>query len=674
MNKQLKWVYLFLTLPFFSEHLLGEQISKIDLNQSLSDVYKAIVRIDVISERGSGGRMMKSRSTGSGVIISNAGLVVTNHHVAGKAKRLNCRLHDGEELMADLIGADPMTDLAVLKLRLDEREQKKEKLFVAKFGNSDEVEVGDICYAMGSPAGLSQSVTKGIVSNLAMISPFQGSFRLDGENVGELVRWLGHDAIIFPGNSGGPLLDQHGLIIGINEVGIGSLGGAIPSNLAKKIADELAKTGFVSRSWTGLECQPVLDSNKRGILVAGIIENSPAQTAGLAAGDRIIKYNGKKVDAQIPEDLPVFNQYAYGIEPGRTVLIEGFRNQQKKNWKLKTQLRESAFSKEIEIKSWGITVRNFTLMSALESRRQNSDGVQVHSVGRGGPSFSAKPSLLAGDVITKIGNQKVDSVQDLMDLSRKITRGKKVPVFTLVEFERNLAKILTTIKIGPEAEENQPLEAWKPWLGVSTQVLTKDLSKALNLPEASRGVRITQVYPETPAKAGGILAGDLLFRIDGQIISANRQEDFEVFGNMIKEYRTDSTIRLTGLRNGKLLDLNVTLDRRPPPSNELPKIKDKTFEFTIREISFADRINSRLDSNHSGLFVENVEPASWAALGGLRQGDLLLEIEKSPVSTVEQFQFMIEKEIQRKSDTIIFFIRRGIHTLYLEIQPDWDEQ
>ena len=148
---------------------------------------------------------------------------------------------------------------------------------------------------MGSPAGLSQSVTKGIVSNLAMISPFQGSFRLDGENVGELVRWLGHDAIIFPGNSGGPLLDQHGLIIGINEVGIGSLGGAIPSNLAKKIADELARTGFVSRSWTGLECQPVLDSNKRGILVAGIIENSPAQTAGLAAGDRIIKYNGKKL-------------------------------------------------------------------------------------------------------------------------------------------------------------------------------------------------------------------------------------------------------------------------------------------------------------------------------------------------------------------------------------------
>ena len=179
-----------------------------------------------------------------------------------------------------------------------------------------------------------------------------------------MVRWLGHDAIIFPGNSGGPLLDQHGLIIGINEVGIGSLGGAIPSNLAKKIADELAKTGFVSRSWTGLECQPVLDSNKRGILVAGVIENSPAQTAGLVAGDRIIKYNGKKVDVQIPEDLPVFNQYAYGIEPGRTVSIEGFRNQKKKQWKLKTQLRESAFSKEIEIKSWGITVRNLTLMSA----------------------------------------------------------------------------------------------------------------------------------------------------------------------------------------------------------------------------------------------------------------------------------------------------------------------
>ena len=108
---------------------------------------------------------------------------------------------------------------------------------------------------MGSPAGLSQSVTRGIISNVALISPNSGSFRLDGENVGELVRWLGHDAIIFPGNSGGPLVDEKGFIIGINEVGIGSLGGAIPSNLARSVSKELAEQGYISRCWTGLECQ-----------------------------------------------------------------------------------------------------------------------------------------------------------------------------------------------------------------------------------------------------------------------------------------------------------------------------------------------------------------------------------------------------------------------------------
>ena len=137
--------------------------------------------------------MLKSGSTGSGVIIDQSGLVVTNHHVAGKATRLSCRLHNGEEISADLLGADALTDLAVLRLRLSERLPGSPPISYSEFGNSDAVEVGDICFAMCSPAGLSQSVTRGIISNLALISRQKGSFRLDGENVGELVRWLGQD-------------------------------------------------------------------------------------------------------------------------------------------------------------------------------------------------------------------------------------------------------------------------------------------------------------------------------------------------------------------------------------------------------------------------------------------------------------------------------------------------
>ena len=130
---------------------------------------------------------------------------------------------------------------------------------MAKFGDSSALEVGDTVLAMGSPAGLSQSVTQGIVANTEMIAP-GGAMRLDGESVGELVRWIGHDAVIFPGNSGGPLVNLKGEIIGVNEVGIGSLGGAIPSNLARKVADELIAKGHVERSWIGLVAQPLLKS------------------------------------------------------------------------------------------------------------------------------------------------------------------------------------------------------------------------------------------------------------------------------------------------------------------------------------------------------------------------------------------------------------------------------
>ena len=672
--KLITYLFILLSFTFLDIFLLAESkfSSSLPLAQAVENVYPAIVRIEVVSEQGSGGRMMKSRSTGSGVIVSKDGRVVTNHHVAGKATRITCRLHDGEEVLADLLGADPMTDLAVLLLRMKDRAVDSGPLTVANFGNSDKVEIGDVCFAMGSPAGLSQSVTRGIISNVALISPNKGSFRLDGENVGELVRWLGHDAIIFPGNSGGPLVDENGFIIGINEVGIGSLGGAIPSNLARSVSKELAENGFISRCWTGIECQPVLNSNQEGLLVAGIIEDSPADIAGLKPGDLINSYDGKKVMARIAEDLPLFNQLSYSMPAGKKVKILGIRKNKKMSWVLTTASREPAYAKEKELQSWGITIRDFTLMSSLEARRSTKSGAQVHSVGRGGPSNSAKPALVRGDVITSINGKVVNSVNDMIRVSKKITHGKDAPIPTLVSFERDMAQLLTVVKIGPEAEENRPVQAWKPWLGVSTQVLTRDLSEALQMPRTTRGVRIAQVYPRTPAEKAGLLAGDLLFRIDGQIIQSYRTEDAEVFGNMIKEYKPGAIALFSGLREGEKIDLNVTLEKRPVPSNELPDYEEKTFEFTVRELSFGDRVYKRLNESEPGLMVENVEPAGWASLAGLRQGDLILRINGSSMSEVKDFEENMDGWIKEKRKRIIFFIKRGIHTLFLELEPDWD--
>ena len=645
---------------------------KLEINDKVNSVYHTIVRIEVVSEKGSNGRMLKSGSTGSGVIIDQSGLVVTNHHVAGKATRLSCRLHNGEEIGADLLGADALTDLAVLRLRLSERPPGSTPISFAEFGNSDEVKVGDICFAMGSPAGLSQSVTRGIISNLALISRQRGSFRLDGENVGELVRWLGHDAVIFPGNSGGPLVNKKGLIIGINEVAIASLGGAIPSNLVQQVAEELAENGHIERSWCGFECQPVLNEHDKGILISGIIEGSLAMEAGLKPGDLITHFSGVPVDARIPEDIPPFNQLTSSIPAGRKIMIQGTREGKDIIWELTTKEREPAFHPEKEVRNWGMTLRDFTMMSSLESRRENLRGAQVHTVAPGGPSYSAKPNLLPGDVIVEANGFVIASVKDLVIASKKLTAGKKEPIPVLVRFERDLASYLTVIKIGPDPEENRPMEAWKPWLGVRTQVLTRDLAKALGLESNARGIRISQVFPDTPAHRAGVLAGDLLFRVDGQIIQANKPEDYEVFGNMIKQYKTDATISLTGKRADQDEHWTVTLDKRPTPSQELPEHEDEFLELTVREMSFSDRIFERLNENQNALFIENVEPAGWSSLAGLRQGDLLLTVNGNPVGTVDDFGREINASSKENAPHVIFFIKRGIHTLFIKIEPNWD--
>src|SRR5262249_36648980 len=151
-----------------------------------------------------------------------------------------------------LVGSDALADIAIIRLQSDAMGKDK-PLPVASFGDSDRLKVGDRVLAMGSPRALSQSVTMGIVSNLEMTLPRMtfGSFRLDGEEVGSLVKWIGHDAQIFPGNSGGPLVNLDGQIIGINDISAG-LGGAIPGNLAREIADQLIQYGEVKRSWLGV--------------------------------------------------------------------------------------------------------------------------------------------------------------------------------------------------------------------------------------------------------------------------------------------------------------------------------------------------------------------------------------------------------------------------------------
>lgn len=304
-------------------------------------VFPALVRIHVVLVDPDSGRLQKFEGAGSGAIISKEGHVLTNHHVAGKAKRLLCRLWDGEEIEATFVGTDAMADICIIKLNLDARRNKEKTLAVAVFGDSDKLRLGDTVFAMGCPVSLSQSVTKGIVSNTAMIMPslwWFEKFTMDGEDVGGLVRWIGHDAAIYPGNSGGPLVNERGEIVGVNEIGMG-LSGAIPGNVAKSVADQIIRQGGVKRSWTGLDCQPRLKDSPqgKGILVSGVIGNSPAAKAGIKPGDVITSFDGVSVNCTIPEEQPLFNQLVLSTPIGKDAKVTFLRDKEEKTATLTTE-------------------------------------------------------------------------------------------------------------------------------------------------------------------------------------------------------------------------------------------------------------------------------------------------------------------------------------------------
>lgn len=645
------------------------------IDRAMALVYPALVRIDMVTVEAQDGRLKKYQGAGSGVIISREGHVITNHHVAGKAIRLVCRLSDGEEIEATLVGTDPLADIAILKMKLDQRKHKAKDLSTAQFGDSDKVRVGDTVLAMGSPVSLSQSVTKGIVSNTAMIMPslfWPFTFKLDGEDVGTLVRWIGHDAPIYGGNSGGPLVNMEGEIIGINEIGIG-LGGAIPANLAKSVAKQLIDTGEVKRSWTGLECQPQLKDSvlAKGILVGGVIENSPTAKSGLKPGDIIIEFDGVPVDCRIPEDLPLFNQLILSTPIDKTVDVVAIREDEEKVFTLTTEPRERARGEDEELKSWGITVRNFTLMSALEYQRPDKQGVQINSLRPGGPCTEAKPSLQVNDVILKVNDRPVRNIDELRAITQALIENKEERVPVLVSFERKIDKFLTVVKIGKEPHEEEPILSSKAWLPIVTQVLTQDLAEKLNL-KGETGVRIVQVFSGRSVEKAGLKVGDILLKLGGERIAATQPEDTEILPTMIRQYKIGAEVMFDVMRNGEPLKITVELEKPPTPPFEQERYKDEQFEMTVRELSFEDRISQQIGEDVRGVLVERVEHAGWAALAHVALNDILLSINGEPTSDVKTVENILKNAEAQKSKRVVFLVKRGIHTMYLELEPNWE--
>jgi serine protease Do len=644
------------------------------VEKAIARVYPALVQIHVLSLEHEGGRERKYQASGSGAIISRDGYVVTNHHVAGRATGIRCILSTREDVPATLVGTDVLADIAVLRLDLSARASSAAPIEPAVFGSSAELRVGDVVLAMGCPLALSHSVTKGIVANKDMMMPQRGggAFMLDGEDVGSLVKWIGHDATIQPGNSGGPLVSLAGEIIGVNEIGVGTMSGAIPSDLARRVCDDLIAHGRVRRAWIGAEFQTLLKgptgtAEAKGVLVGGVLPGSPAERAGLRAGDVIEAVDGAPVNARFREELPAFHDLLLSKPLGRPIAVTARRGAEALAVSITPEPREDAIGKEVESRPWGLTVREITTPVAQELRRDKS-GVLVGSARGGSPASQAVPAIQPGDVIVSIDGKPVADLAAFERMTEEITRGAAAPVPTLVGFERRAERFLTLVEVGVRPPQPPTPEAKKAWFPAQTQVLSRKLATALGL-KGKKGVRISQVYPESAAEKAGFLVGDVLTHIDGQPIEASEPHDARVFGEMIRAYRIDQKAAFTVWREGRKLEVECVLGEAPKPERELAVHEDTSLEFSARDVSYFDRVERRWAMDQRGALVTQVEAGGWAAVGGLRSGDLVLAVDGRPVEGAEALGALLKPLAARRVKRAALLVRRGIHTMFVEIEP-----
>jgi serine protease Do len=376
-------------------------------------------------------RSFEQRGVGSGFVMSRDGYVLTNNHVVEDADQIKVKLANGKEYVGKIVGRDSKTDLALVKI------EGASDLQPLKLGNSDDLKVGSWVVAVGSPFGLEQTVTAGIVSAKGRVI---GSGPYDN--------FIQTDASINPGNSGGPLINMNGEVVGINTAIIASgqgIGFAIPINMAKEIAPQLQEKGHVTRGWLGVSIQEVTPElaksfdlkEKKGALVSQLVSGSPAEKAGIEQGDVIMEFDGKEVpDAKV---LPLI---VASTPVGKTVTIKLLRNGKV----LDRQVRVGEMEEKVEVakapshKSLGITVQNLTPEIAKGLGLKKETGVVVTRVEPG--SAAADAGIQTGDVIREVNRKPIKDVEEFSEKVEK-AKGQNNVLFLIQRGQNNLFAAIT---------------------------------------------------------------------------------------------------------------------------------------------------------------------------------------------------------------------------------------
>ncbi|MCL5408518.1 MAG: PDZ domain-containing protein [Candidatus Omnitrophica bacterium] len=668
---------IFLLFATFIFSAKAQNTSLVTKNQKIiasiiSEVKPALVKIHVVLAQYQNGREIKIEAVGSGVIINPQGYVVTNYHVVGKAIWIMCTLYNNKQIPAKLIGADPLADIAVVKLQ----NPNHEKFSYAQWGNSSKLKVGDTVFALGAPYAFSQSVTMGIVSNTGAVIPSFfwpfNEFTLNGENVGSIVKWITHDAPIYPGNSGGPLVNLKGHIVGINEVSFG-LSGAIPSNLARYVAGQLIKYGQIVRAWLGFEIQPLLkiSSENRGVLISTVIKGSPAQKAGLRSGDILLSLDNKNVTVKYLNQVPDFNLFVSKLPIGKEINMVVLRNDKEKTLKIVPIIRPPAKQKTYQLSNWGMDASDISFIQSKTLGLKSINGVLVDSVITGGPCNEAKPDIKSKDVIVKVNGVNIKNIKDLISMTKgmiKITKSSKTSIPVLVNFKRKGASYITVVNIGHQPSVGMGQQARQAWLGVKIQVLTKQIRKLLGLPNV-HGVRITKIYPDSPARTAGLKVGYFITAINGQPLSLRRESDKNIFYEMIKGFNIGQDVNFSIMKGKKTFIKKVKLISSPQPPEEASKYKDKELEFSVRNFTRLESLEKKINK---GVIVTEVKEGGWASLSHLAVGDIIISVNGINIVNCKDFGKLMNKIEKAKSKTIILKVERDIYTHFIQIIPPWE--
>jgi serine protease Do len=370
--------------------------------------------------QGSQGYKKEFRGIGTGMIIDRGGNILTNHHVVAGANKITVKMATGEESEAKLVGADPKTDLAIIRIK------PPANLPHLTFGNSDKVRVGEWVITIGNPRGLEQTVTAGIISAKHRTGILDPASYQD---------YIQTDAAINPGNSGGPLLNLAGEVIGVNAAIVSESGGfegigfAIPSNMAMGIAEALIKNGKVVRGWLGVGVQEITDSLakrmnlrvRKGALVADVFNQGPAEKAGIRKGDVVIKLDGTAI-----ESANDFRNRIASMPVGKTVTVGFLRKEEQRSVQaIVSSYQTTPRLAAMELRNkLGIEVKEISGMEARRKRLESREGVVITKVDPAGPA--GRTGLETGDIVYQINHQTLRGLNDYNRVLENIQGNEEV--------------------------------------------------------------------------------------------------------------------------------------------------------------------------------------------------------------------------------------------------------